>query len=127
MAILSTSQAHAADGVEASFTGRISWYGPGFHGRKTSSGEIFDMKKDTAAHRKLPFGTKIMIENPRNGKSCIVKVNDRGPYAKGRILDVSRGAAEKLGILLGGVAFVECTLIPGLSHTSMGTFMLPSL
>ncbi len=93
------------------FSGNVSWYGGQFHGRKTASGEIFDIKKCTAAHRKLPFGTKVLVENPRTGKSVIVKVNDRGPYAKGRVLDLSRGAAEKLGILLGGVAFVDCTVL----------------
>jgi len=94
-----------------SFSGNVSWYGAQFNGRKTASGEIFDMKKHTAAHRKLKFGTKVLIENPRTGKSVVVRVNDRGPYAKGRVLDLSRGAAEKLGILLGGVAYVDCTIL----------------
>jgi rare lipoprotein A len=102
-----------------SFSGNVSWYGAQFHGRKTASGEIFDMKKSTAAHRKLPFFTKVLVENPRSGKSVVVKVNDRGPYAKGRVLDLSRGAAEKLGILLGGVAFVDCTVLGKDAKTSM--------
>ncbi len=107
----STSATTSSTNVGPSFSGNVSWYGAQFHGRKTASGEIFDMKKFTAAHKKLPFGTKILIENPRTGKSVLVKVNDRGPYAKGRVLDLSRGAAEKLGILLGGVAFVDCTIL----------------
>ncbi|MBX9694801.1 MAG: septal ring lytic transglycosylase RlpA family protein [Cyanobacteria bacterium] len=134
LSMLLTVPAYAAASADdekddKSFSGHISWYGPGFNGRKTSSGEVFDMKKHTCAHKKLPFGTKILIENPRNGKSCVVKVNDRGPYAKGRIIDVSRGAAEKLGILLGGVAYVECTLLPagGATPINMGTFMTPPL
>lgn len=93
------------------FSGNVSWYGPGFDGKKTASGEIFDMKKSTAAHLKLPFQTKVLVENPRTGKSVVVKVNDRGPYAKKRVMDLSKGAAQKLGTLLGGVAFVECTVI----------------
>jgi rare lipoprotein A len=93
------------------FSGNASWYGPGFDGKKTASGEIFDMKKSTAAHLKLPFHTKVLVEDPRTGKSVVVKVNDRGPYAKKRIMDLSKGAAQKLGTLLGGVAFVECTVI----------------
>ncbi len=97
------------------FSGKVSWYGKKFHGRKTASGEKFDMNDLTCAHRTLPFGTKILIENPKNGKSVVVKVNDRGPYAKGRVIDLSRGAAKKLGTLLGGVAYVDCTVLPGKS------------
>ncbi|MDZ4834865.1 MAG: septal ring lytic transglycosylase RlpA family protein [Candidatus Melainabacteria bacterium] len=100
----------AVDGT-ITFSGKCSWYGPGFDGKKTASGERFDMKKSTAAHRKLKFGTKVLVENPRTGKTVVVRVNDRGPYAKGRILDISRGAAEKLGTLLGGVAYVDCTVL----------------
>lgn len=107
----------------ATFSGNASWYGGKFHGRKTASGEIFDMKKHTAAHRKLPFFTKVLVENPRNGKSVVVKVNDRGPYAKGRVLDLSRGAAEKLGILLGGVAFVDCTVLPKGDANTTGSLL----
>lgn len=118
---LLTNPACAAEDSDSgpTFKGNVSWYGAKFHGRKTASGEIFDMKKHTAAHRKLPFFTKVLIENPRTGKSVVVKVNDRGPYAKGRVLDLSRGAAEKLGILLGGVAFVECTVLGKDGPTSM--------
>lgn len=93
------------------FSGKVSWYGKKFHGRKTASGEKFDMNDLTCAHRTLPFGTRILIENPKNGKSVVVKVNDRGPYAKGRVLDLSRGAAKRLGTLLGGVAYVDCTIL----------------
>lgn len=105
------SKVEAKRKYKKEFSGRVSWYGKKFHGRKTASGEKFNMFKYTAAHRKLPFGTKVLIENPKNGKSVIVKVNDRGPYAKGRVLDLSRAAAKKIGILLGGTAYVDCTVL----------------
>lgn len=90
------------------FSGNVSWYGPQFHGKKTASGEIFDMNKLTAAHKTLPFGTRVLVENPRTGQSVVVKVNDRGPYAPGRVMDVSRESARRVGILLGGVVFMNC-------------------
>lgn len=94
------------------FSGKVSWYGKQFHGKKTASGAPFDMNDYTCAHRTLPFGTRILIENPKNGKSVVVKVNDRGPYAKGRVIDLSMAAAKKLGTMLGGVAYVDCTVLP---------------
>jgi rare lipoprotein A len=78
--------------------GMASWYGPGFHGRKTASGERFNTQELTAAHLTLPFGTKLLVRNERNGKEVIVRVNDRGPYAKSRIIDLSQAAARALGI-----------------------------
>ena len=112
--------AHAAHKTHKKFSGNVSWYGPRFNGKKTASGEIFNMNARTCAHRTLPFGTKVLVENPKNGKSVVVEVNDRGPYAKGRVLDLSRGAAKELGILLGGTAYVECTVLPdGGKKTSM--------
>jgi len=94
------------------FSGNVSWYGIQFHGKKTASGRMFDMNKLTCAHRTLPFGTKILVENPRTGQSVIVEVIDRGPYSGHRVMDLSREAARRLGILLGGLAFVQCTVIP---------------
>lgn len=94
-----------------SFSGKASWYGPGFNGKKTASGEIFDMNKYSAAHLKLPFKTKVQIEDPRTGKTVIVKVNDRGPYVKTRVLDMSKGAAVKLGTISRGVAFIDCLVL----------------
>lgn len=76
--------------------GNASWYGKKFHGRATASGEDFDMFELTAAHRQLPLGTYVRVTNLRNGKSVIVRVNDRGPYIRGRILDLSYGAARML-------------------------------
>lgn len=69
------------------------------------------MNKLTSAHRKLPFFTKVLVENPKSGQSVIVEVIDRGPYAKGRVMDLSREAARRSGVLLGGVAFVYCTVL----------------
>ena len=94
-----------------SFSGNVSWYGPGFNGKKTASGKPFDMNKLTCAHRFLPFGTKILVENPKTGQSVIVEVTDRGPYAGHRVMDLTREAARRLGTLLGGVSFVDCTVL----------------
>ena len=87
--------------------GLASYYGAGFDGRKTASGERFDKDALTAAHPKLKFGTCLEVENVGNGQTARVRVNDRGPYVGGRIIDVSEGAARKLGMLSGGVARVR--------------------
>lgn len=78
-------------------SGTASWYGKKFHGRPTASGEIFDMYKISAAHKTIPLGTYILVVNKMNGKKIKVKVNDRGPFVKGRVLDLSYAAAKKLG------------------------------
>ncbi len=75
--------------------GMASWYGKRFHGRQTASGDVFDMNAFTAAHPSLPFGTRVRVTNLDNGRSVIVKINDRGPFVKRRIIDVSRRAAEE--------------------------------
>lgn len=77
--------------------GMASWYGPGFHGRLTANGERFDMNELTAAHKTLPFGTRVLVHNPRTGKEVVVRINDRGPFIKGRMLDLSKAAAKALG------------------------------
>jgi rare lipoprotein A len=92
-------------------TGIASWYGPNFHGGRTANGEIFDENALTAAHRTLPLPVNVRITNLENGKSIIVRVNDRGPYAKGRIIDVSKGAAQLLGFLGRGTAKVRVTYV----------------
>lgn len=89
-----------------------SWYGHKFNGRKTASGERFDMHAMTCAHRTLPFGTKLRVTNPDNNKSVLVIVNDRGPFIRGRSLDLSYGAAEKIGIVKKGVGRVKIELVP---------------
>ncbi len=77
--------------------GMASWYGPGFHGRLTANGERFDMNELTAAHKTLPFGTRVLVHNPRTGKEVVVRINDRGPFIKGRMIDLSKAAAKALG------------------------------
>ena len=79
-------------------SGPASWYGPGFHGRKTASGETFNTNDLTAAHRTLPFGTKVKVVNKKTGKSVVVRINDRGPYAHGRVIDLSKASAQAIGI-----------------------------
>jgi len=91
--------------------GGASWYGPGFTGKKTASGEIFDETKFTAAHKTLPLGTKARVVHLKNGKSVEVMINDRGPYIDGRIIDLSRAAAHELGIIDKGVAQVRIELL----------------
>ncbi|MFV0601480.1 MAG: septal ring lytic transglycosylase RlpA family protein [Brachymonas sp.] len=78
--------------------GTASWYGPGFHNRLTANGERYNMNAMTAAHRTLPFGTMVLVKNTATGEMVTVRINDRGPYVKGRIIDLSRAAAQKLGI-----------------------------
>ena len=80
-----------------------SWYGPQFHGKVTANGEVYNQMALTAAHKTLPFGTLLQITNSRNGKSIIVRINDRGPYIEGRDLDLSKGTAKSLGILHKGI------------------------
>lgn len=84
--------------------GSVSWYGGKFHQRPTASGELFNANALTMAHPTLPFGTRVKVTNPRNGRSVVVRVNDRGPFVGHRIGDLSRAAAEALGIMKRGVA-----------------------
>ena len=84
-----------------------SWYGPRFHGKLTANGEIYDQMALTAAHKSLPFGTMLEITNPLTKKSVVVRINDRGPYVKGRQIDLSKGTAIALGMLKKGVVKVK--------------------
>ncbi|WP_296403228.1 septal ring lytic transglycosylase RlpA family protein [Psychrobacter sp.] len=88
-------------------SGRASWYGGKFHGRKTASGESFDMNTMTAAHPSLPFNTYLKVTNKNNGKTVVVKVNDRGPYHGNRVLDLSYAAAKQIGLVSRGIANVS--------------------
>jgi rare lipoprotein A len=88
-------------------TMKSSWYGPRFHGRKTASGETYDQMAFTAAHKSLKFGMLLRVTNPKNGKSVIVRINDRGPYIPGRQLDLSKAAAIELGTIFKGVALLK--------------------
>ena len=91
--------------------GIASWYGNPYHGRATASGEIYDMERLTAAHQRLPFGVTTRVENLRNGKTVDVKINDRGPFVKGRIIDLSRAAARQIDLLGPGITRVRIRVI----------------
>lgn len=101
------------EAVVESHVGLASWYGPGFHGRRTASGKRFDMAALTAAHRSLPFGSRVRVTNLANGRSVIVRINDRGPYVKPRIIDLSRAAARELDFLEDGITRVRIDLLAG--------------
>lgn len=88
-------------------TGLASWYGSEFAGRRTANGEIFDPDKVTAAHRSLPFNTLVRVTNLENGRSAVVRINDRGPFKRGRVIDVSRAGAHRLGFLYKGLVKVR--------------------
>lgn len=91
--------------------GMASYYGRQFEGRRTASGERFAMAGLTAAHRTLPFGSKVRVTNPANGRSVVVRINDRGPFHGNRVIDVSRAAAERLGLIAPGSGRVSLTLL----------------
>lgn len=91
--------------------GAASWYGPGFNGKKTASGDIFDERKFTAAHKTIPLGTKAKVTHVNNGKSVEVLINDRGPYVEGRMIDLSHAAAKALGMVDNGIAEVQVELV----------------
>jgi rare lipoprotein A len=92
-------------------SGQASWYGKEFHGKKTSSGETYDMHAMTAAHKTLPLGVQLRVKNLENGREAVVRINDRGPFVKGRIIDLSFAAARKLGIAESGTARVRIEVI----------------
>lgn len=100
-------------------TGNASWYGGKFHGRKTSGGERYDMNAFTAAHKTLPIPSYVRVTNTKNGKSVIVRVNDRGPFHGNRIIDVSKAAAQRLGFVSQGTAHVKIEqIVPGKAAVS---------
>jgi rare lipoprotein A len=88
-----------------------SWYGPGFYGNRTANGEVFRPGTLTAAHRTLPFGTKVRVTNLWNGRSTVVRINDRGPFHGSRVIDLAHGAASQLGVLASGVAKVKLEVL----------------
>lgn len=96
--------------------GKASWYGPYFHGRQTANGEIFNKNDLTAAHKTLPFNTKVLVTNLKNNKSVIVRINDRGPFIEGRIIDLSEEAACRINSKIEGIALVT---IQVLSHNTI--------
>ncbi len=92
-------------------SGQASWYGPGFHGKRTASGERFNENAYTAAHRSLPFGSRVRVKNLRNGRMVDVRINDRGPFVRGRIIDLSKAAAAEIGMIRDGVVPVEVQVL----------------
>jgi rare lipoprotein A len=103
--------ARIAPAAGSTQTGIASWYGPGFHGRTTSSRDAYDMYDATAAHNTLPFGTKVLVTNLDNGKSAIVRINDRGPFLKNRVIDLSYSAAYLLDMIGPGTARVRLEVL----------------
>ena len=103
----------SADGqtVRSLGTGMASYYGRRFHGKRTANGERFNMRAMTAAHKSLPFGTRVRVTNARNGRSVIVRINDRGPFVRGRTIDLSRAAAEQIGMVSSGHARVKLEVV----------------
>ncbi|PKL24709.1 MAG: septal ring lytic transglycosylase RlpA family lipoprotein [Spirochaetae bacterium HGW-Spirochaetae-3] len=99
-------------------TGVASWYGEPFHGRRTANGEVFDMRAMSAAHKSLPFGTLVRVTNLADGQSVVVRINDRGPFVAGRIIDLSKAAAVTIGLDRSGTARVEIRSVP--AGTALG-------
>lgn len=97
--------------VTSTLTGTASWYGPGFHGRRSASGEVFNQNALTAAHRTLPFGTRVRVTNLRTGQQVVVRINDRGPFSRGRIIDLSAAAASQIGLRASGVGQVQVEVL----------------
>lgn len=102
-------------------TGVASWYGSRFTAQCTANGEAFDREAYTAAHRTLPFNTLVKVENTRNGRSITVRINDRGPYVSGRVIDISRSAASEIGMVAAGVATVNIYLVEESEETGPST------
>lgn len=100
-----------AQAVKVGSHGMASWYGPGFNGRRSANGEKYNQNALTAAHRSLPFGTKVRVTNVRNGRSVVVRITDRGPHIRGRIIDLSAGAARIVGVIQSGVAPVRLEIL----------------
>ena len=92
-------------------TGEASWYGPGFYGNRTANGEIYRRGTLTAAHRTLPFGTKVRVTNLWNGRSAVIRINDRGPFVAHRVIDLGHGAASTLGLTSSGIAEVRLEVL----------------
>jgi rare lipoprotein A len=108
----SVSRFTASSPVTQLASGFASWYGPGFNGAMSASGEIFNANGYTAAHRSLPFGTQVRVTNMDNGRSVVVRINDRGPFVHNRVLDISEGAARVIGLVNSGVAPIMMEVMP---------------
>ena len=108
---LSTRQKINQPEVVSTSLGEASWYGPGFFGNLTANGEIYRPGTMTAAHRTLPFGTRVRVTNLWNGRSAVVRINDRGPFVGQRVIDLGHGAAEELGLFHSGIAQVKLEVL----------------
>lgn len=108
LGLAACSTVHRGGGIER---GVASWYGPGFHGKRTANGEVYDQEELTAAHRQLPFGTRVRVVNLDNGRSVEVRINDRGPFAHRRIIDLSRAAADAIDMIGPGTALVRLEIL----------------
>jgi len=97
--------------VISTHSGEASWYGPGFYGNRTANGEVFRPGTMTAAHRTLPFGTRVRVTNLWNGRKAVVRINDRGPFAGDRLIDLAHGAASELGLTSSGIAQVRLEVL----------------
>ena len=109
--VVRSGEQQAAPAKRAGEVGVASWYGVPYHGRTTASGETFDMNDLTAAHPSLPFGSRVRVTNLGNGRSLVLEINDRGPFVKQRIIDVSKRAAKELGFLRDGIARVRVEVL----------------
>jgi rare lipoprotein A len=114
--LLAGANAQAAGSAGNSQAGMASYYHDRFHGRRTASGAAYNKNALSAAHKTLPLGTQVKVTDARSGKSVVVKINDRGPYAKGRVIDLSRAAAQEIGLTGKGVARVKLEVL-GLQRT----------
>ena len=97
--------------VISTHSGEASWYGPGLYGNRTANGEVFRPGTMTAAHRTLPFGTRVRVTNLWNGRRAVVRINDRGPFAGDRVIDLAHGAARELGLMSSGIAEVRLEVL----------------
>ena len=110
-AILPPPKLKPVPSVVRVLTGEASWYGPGFYGNRTASGEIYRPGTMTAAHRTLPFGTKVRVTNLWNGRTAVIRINDRGPFLDHRVIDLGHGAASHLGLTASGIAQVKLEVL----------------
>ena len=108
---LNQAQSEPFEIAHSVFSGKASWYGPGFHGRLTANGERYNQYALTAAHRSLPFGTRVRVTNVNNGRSVVVRINDRGPFIRGRVIDLSTAAASNIGMIHHGVVPVRLQIL----------------
>lgn len=109
--LITDRTAKAPDGKTHALSGKASWYGERFQGRPTASGEAFDMYRFTAAHKTLPFHTIVRVTEPQSNRTVVVRINDRGPFSPGRVIDLSYGAAVDLGLIGPGVMPVELEVL----------------